>query len=83
METAGVFTSAANTQGSTKVTVDRADTSLQGRFAWLVATRSTPTRYFEQASGEFTLFAEEAREWAETTLPVGLEGWPDDDWSDK
>jgi hypothetical protein len=83
VETAGVFTSAANTQGSTKVTVGSADTSLQGRFAWLVAPWSTPTRYFEQPSGEFTLFSEETREWAEASLPVCLECWPDDEWSDK
>jgi hypothetical protein len=83
VESTGVFTSAANTQGSTKVTLASADTSLQGRFPWLMTSVSTPTRYFDQLGKEFALFAEEAEEWAEATLPAAQECWPDDDWSDK
>ena len=35
------------------------------------------------SSGDkFEAFADELREWAEMEMASGLEGWPDDDWSD-
>ena len=30
---------------------------------------------------QFAAFADELREWAETDLAAGIEGWPDDDWT--
>ena len=32
--------------------------------------------------GQFAAFASELREQAELDLAAGLEGWPDDDWTD-
>jgi len=31
---------------------------------------------------EFAAFADELREQAELDLVTGIEGWPDDDWTD-
>jgi hypothetical protein len=32
---------------------------------------------------QLAAFADELQEWAELSLVAGLEGWPDDDWSDR
>jgi hypothetical protein len=44
-------------------------------FPWLAPGGTPPS-----IGDEFAMFAAEALEWAELTLPTALEGWPDDDW---
>jgi hypothetical protein len=44
-------------------------------FPWRATSSSTPS-----LADEFAMFAAEALEWAELTLPTALEGWPDDNW---
>jgi hypothetical protein len=31
---------------------------------------------------QFAAFADEVLEWAELDLAAGIEGWPDDDWTE-
>jgi hypothetical protein len=44
-------------------------------FPWLAPRSPAPA-----IGDEFAMFAAEALEWAELTLPTALEGWPDEDW---
>ena len=57
-----------------------ADTTLQGRFACVSTSTGTHSRV--PLGDQFAAFADELRDWAELDLVAGLEGWPDDDWSD-
>ena len=81
METTGVFTSAANAQGSMAVPLATTDTSLPRHFPWL-STSSAPRYGQKHLSDDFSVFAKEVWEWAESTLAAGVEVWPDE-WSDK
>lgn len=46
-------------------------------FPWLATSRNPDDLLGEQ----FSVFADEARAWADMTLATALEGWPDNDWS--
>jgi hypothetical protein len=59
-----------------------ADTTLQQRFAWVSASTGVPTHSRVPIGDQFAAFTDQLREWAELDLVPGLEGWPDDDWSD-
>ncbi len=79
MERTHMFTAPADARGAMAVpTAASADTTLHGRFAWVSA--STGVRV--PLGDKFEAFADELREWAEMEMASGLEGWPDDDWSD-
>jgi len=51
-------------------------------FAWVPVGTGISTHSRVSLGSQFAAFADELREWAELDLVVGLEGWPDDDWSD-
>jgi len=81
-----VFTSAANACGEMTLSAQASvDTSLPKQFPWL-SISPVPARpsvaLSDELGDEFALFADEVLEWAEQTLAVGLESWPDD-WSDQ
>jgi hypothetical protein len=73
-----MFTAPAGARGAMALPTASADTTLHGRFAWLSASTGVPVPLDDQ----FAAFADEIREWAEMELASGLEGWPNDDWSD-
>jgi hypothetical protein len=76
MEETSVFPASA--RGEMELPTASADTTLQTRFAWVSAsTGASPS-----LSDQFAAFADELLEWAELDMAAGLEGWPDDDWSD-
>lgn len=79
--TTTVFTSPANAPRTLAMPVARADTALPKTFPWLAAGGSTSGVRPSSIEDEFTLFADEAQEWAGITLGTALEGWPDEDWS--
>jgi hypothetical protein len=78
MERTGMFTAPADAREAMALPIVGADTTLHGRFAWLSASTGVPVPLGDQ----FASFADELREWAEMELECGLEGWPDDNWSD-
>jgi hypothetical protein len=78
-----VSTAASDTRAEMELPTASADTTLQGRFAWVSASTGVPARSRVPLGDQFAAFADELREWAEVDLVAGIEGWPDDDdWSD-
>lgn len=78
----GVFTAAADGRGEMVLPTAGAETRLHGRFAWLSTSTRVPAQPSVPLGDQFAAFADDLREWAELELAAGLEGWPDDDWSD-
>lgn len=82
MEEMGMFTAPADARDAVALPTASADTSLQGRFAWVSASTGVPAHQSVPLGDQLAAFADELRDWAGLELAAGLEGWPDDDWSD-
>ena len=82
MEEPSVFTAASDARAMKRSPTTSAETMLPLRFSWVPVGTGISTHSRVPLGDQFAAFADELSEWAELDLVVGLEGWPDDDWSD-
>ena len=77
-----MFAAASDARAMMESPTASADKTLQRRFAWVSDSTGVSTHSRVPLGDQFAAFADQLREWAELDLVAGLEGWPDDDWSD-